>query len=101
MGHTGTGPHNTSNAPMGIEVNMDAQSLREHRLDGIRKSSEQLDKIAKGFSRLVWMAEQGKASDAFLDLTEAAGRLTVASLGSLADLLEILTRAQAKTERKQ
>lgn len=67
-------------------------SDRERRLDQIREHSDKLTELARAYDRLRWMAEKD-ASGAFLDLAEAAGRMTLASLEQTATIIEILWKA--------
>lgn len=68
---------------------------RKRLLDSIRKTSDRITEVARRFDRLRWMAEKD-ASDAFLNLADAAGKMTDASLEQTATLLEILFTAQLK-----
>ena len=70
---------------------------RERALDRIRKDSDQITEIARMFDRLRWMAEKD-ASDAFVDLALAAGKMTRASLRQTGTLLELMFTAGQKTE---
>lgn len=74
---------------------------RQRRLDEIRAIAERLENIAKHYGKLRWMAEQPTATDAFLDLAEAAGRLTVDSLDRTAALLDILAQANLNSASEQ
>lgn len=71
-------------------------SERERRLDAIRSTSDTLTELARRYDRLRWMAEQPAASDAFLNLAEAAGKMTEASLDQLSALLDILFESNLK-----
>ncbi len=64
---------------------------RKRKLDSIRKSSDKLTELARRFDRLRWAAEED-ASDAFVELADTAGKMTVAQLDQLSALLEIMFR---------
>ena len=77
------------------------ENLRKHRLEQIAKHADKLTELSKAYDRLRWMAEED-ASDAFLDLTEAAGQMTVDNLRQLGSLLEILWQSGiTKSEEKR
>ena len=67
-------------------------SDRERNLDTIRHTSDRLTELARRFDNLRWMAEKD-ASDAFINLAMAAGKMTEASLEQLATLLDLMYRA--------
>lgn len=71
---------------------------RGRRLDAIRAYSDQLTELARRYNRLRWMAEATEATDAFIGLAEAAGKMSVASLEQLGALLEILWKGVPGTE---
>lgn len=63
---------------------------RARKLDAIRQSSDKLTELARHFDRMKFQAEKG-SSDAFINLVDAAGRMTTSSLGQLATLLELVS----------
>lgn len=77
----------------------DTTPKRERRLDQIREHSDKLTELARQYDKLRWMAEKD-SSGAFLDLAEAAGRMTLASLEQTATLLEILWKAGQNDKRE-
>lgn len=72
---------------------------RERRLDSIRRTADRITDIARAYDRLRYVAEQD-ASGAFLDLAEAAGKMTESSLDSLATLLELMWRVDSRFDGK-
>lgn len=68
---------------------------RKQLLESIVKTSDRLTEIARSFDRLRWMADKD-ASDCFLQLADAAGKMTEASLEQLSALLDILFTSQLK-----
>jgi hypothetical protein len=74
-------------------------SERERTLDDIRRISDRLTELARSFDNLRWMAEND-ASDAFLNLAMATGKMTEASLEQLATLLDLMYRANLVGEKK-
>lgn len=72
---------------------------RKRLLDSIVATSDRLTEIARSFDRLRWMAEKD-ASGAFLQLADAAGKMTDASLSQLSALLDILYTTQFKMDLK-
>lgn len=72
---------------------------QQRRLDSIRETSRRLEGLARAYDRLRWMAEQPHSTDAFLDLADTAGKLTLDrldQLDQLGALLEILARSGEK-----
>lgn len=72
---------------------------RERRLDSIRRTADRITDIARAYDRLRYVAEKD-ASGAFLDLAEAAGKMTESSLDSLATLLELMWRVDSRFDGK-
>lgn len=72
---------------------------RERLLDSIRESSDTLTELTRRYDRLRWMAEKD-ASGAFLNLADAAGKMTTGNLQQLAALLDIMFSAQLKLEKE-
>lgn len=68
---------------------------RKRALESIAEHSDQLNELGRRFDHLRWMAEND-ASDAFVELANAAGKMTTASLSQLATLLELMFTAQTK-----
>lgn len=56
---------------------------KEQRLEAIRRHAEKLDAVAKGYRRLVMVAEREEATEALLALTEAAGLMASTALTEL------------------
>lgn len=73
-------------------------SDREKRLDTIRATSDRLTELARRYDRLRWMAEKDNATDAFINLAEAAGKITESSLEGTANILDILFSSQFKVQ---
>ena len=71
---------------------------RSRCIESIRATSDRLTELARRYDGLHWMAEKD-ASDAFLNLADAAGKMAEASLQQLGTLLEIMFSAQAKSGR--
>ena len=71
---------------------------RKRRLDGIRKHADWLHEVARRYDRLRWLAERGDCSEAFLDLAEAAGAMSIDSLRQTGTLLEMLHTAFRPTK---
>lgn len=69
-------------------------SERERRIDSIRATSDRLTELARRYDRLRWMAEKEVATDAFINLAEAAGKMTESSLEGTANILHILFSTQ-------
>lgn len=67
--------------------------MTQERLDAIRKYTEKLDAIAKGYRRLAMACERMEATEALLSLTETAGKMSCDSLSVLATTLELLYEA--------
>jgi ABC-type nitrate/sulfonate/bicarbonate transport system substrate-binding protein len=59
------------------------------------ETSDRLTNLARAFDRMRWAAEKPEASDAFVNVVDAAGKMTEASLQQLATLLEIVTQSGA------
>lgn len=72
---------------------------RKRQLDSIRATSDRLTEIARRFDNLRWMAEND-ASGAFINLADAAGKMTEASLEQLATLLDLMYRANFVKEKQ-
>lgn len=75
-------------------------SDRERRLNAIRATNDRLTELARRYDNLRWMAEQPTTSTAFLDLAEAAGAMTEASLAQCGTILEILFQSQMKDKEE-
>lgn len=73
-------------------------SDRERRIDAIRETSDRLTELARRYDRLRWMAEKDCATDAFINLAEAAGSITESSLKGTATILDILFSSQVKVQ---
>lgn len=71
---------------------------QKKQLDSIRETSDHLTELARRFDRLRWMAEND-ASGAFLNLADAAGQMTTASLAQLATLMDLMYRANLVQEK--
>jgi hypothetical protein len=68
-------------------------SDRHRRLDRIREYADVLEELSRRYNRLRWMAEQPERENAFLDLAEAVGKLSIDILRQTNVLLEIMFRA--------
>lgn len=71
---------------------------RKRMIDSIAGTSDRLTELARRFDRLRWMSDKD-ASGAFLQLADAAGKMTESSLGQLSMLLDILFSTQLKMEK--
>lgn len=71
---------------------------RKRMIDSIVGTSDRLTELARRFDRLRWMADKD-SSGAFLQLADAAGKMTEASLSQLSTLLDILFTSQLKMEK--
>lgn len=72
---------------------------QKRQLESIQKTSDRLTELARRFDRLRWLAEND-ASGAFINIADAAGKMTQASLEQLATLLDLMYRANFVGEKQ-
>lgn len=63
---------------------------RSRLLESINESADKIVEIGRAFDRMRFQCEKPATTDAFLQLTNQAGKLTLGSLDQLATLLECL-----------
>lgn len=74
------------------------QDDRSRLIESINITADKLTGVARAYDRMRFQAEKSIATDAFLQLTDQAGKMTLSSLDQLARLLELLYLANNKTE---
>lgn len=79
----------------GLWVRWPERAARVEKLHGY---ADKFEKIAKSYRRLANACERSDATEALINLTEAAGRMTDLSLTQLATTLELLHDAGCRTE---
>lgn len=72
---------------------------RERRLDRIREHADKLERLSKAYNRLVHMAEkEEEPREEFLNIVEAAGEMTMASLQQLHNIVSIIWQVKELDE---
>lgn len=104
MGYNCTGRADRRRGSYGVKgrpgcMGLRGQCQRKRTLDSIRDTADQLTEVSRRLDRLMWMAEKD-SSDAFLNLADTAGKMTLSSLSQTATLLEILFNTGVKSGEK-